>query len=286
MMTITPFSTDRSLFARIALERSMRDEHRSLERLATLRRINRGSDDPAGMIAAADLEREITAIETAQRNAARADAMLAVADSGMAQVGELLNTIEASSLAAAGDTATAAEKMAYQQQIDAAVEAIDRISATTAFAGQKLLDGSANPLSFMISGDPAQAVSVAITSMDSGSLGGAAGVVRDLASGGTASIAAGTPSAAIEIVRQARTQLHGARASVGAFQALTLESASNVLSHSEVELTSALSSIRDTDVALEASRLVRSRLMSNSALLSVSSLGQQARRLAELLTRM
>jgi flagellin len=134
--------------ARVALSRSLADENRTLERLATLRRINRGSDDPAGLIAAAELESELAAIETAERNAARADAVLAVADSALGQVGELLNTIESSAMASAGDTASDAEKAAYQQQIDAALEAIDRIGATTSFSGRNLLDGSAGELSF------------------------------------------------------------------------------------------------------------------------------------------
>lgn len=283
MPTITSILADRTLPARIALSRSLAEENRTLERLATLRRINRGSDDPAGLIAAAELEREITAIETAERNTARADAVLAVADSALGQVGNLLNTVEASALAAAGDTATDAEKAAYQQQIDAALEAIDRIGATTSFAGRKLLDGSAGTLSFLLSADPADAVYVALPTVASSSLPGAAGALRDLASGGTASVAADQPASAIEIVRQARFELQRSRAAIGAFQALTVESSRAVLSDTAVELTSALSSIRDTDVAAEASRLVRSRVQSSAALFSVRTGGDQARRLAAML---
>ena len=72
-------------------------------------------------------------------------------------------------------------------------------------------------------------------------------------------MAASQPSTAIEIVRQARSGLQSARAAVGAFQALTLESSRTVLSQSAVQLTSALSSIRDADVAVETSRLIRLR---------------------------
>jgi flagellin len=283
MPTITSILADRTMPARLALSRSLVEENRTLERLATLRRINRGSDDPAGLIAAAELESELTAIETAERNAARADAVLAVADSALGQVGELLNTVESSALAAAGDTATDAEKAAYQQQIDAALEAIDRIGATTSFAGRNLLDGSASELSFVISADPADAVSVSLPQVDTGSLGGDAGVLRDLASGGTASVSASQPATAIEIVRQARSGLQSSRAAVGAFQALTVESSRAVLSESAVQLTSALSSIRDTDVAAETSRLVRSRLLSSAAFFSVRTGGLQSRRLAAML---
>ena len=280
MPTITSILADRTISARNALSRSLVEENRTLERLATLRRINRGSDDPAGLIAAAELESELAAIEAAQRNSARADAVLAVADSALGQVGALLNTIESSSLAAAGDTASDAEKAAYQQQIDAALEAIDRIGATTSFAGRNLLDGSASELSFSISADPAEAVSVSLPQVSTGTLGGESGTLRDLASGGAASVSASQPSTAIEIVRQARSGLQSARAAVGAFQALTLESSRTVPSQSAVQLTSALSSIRDADVAVETSRLVRSQLLSNAAFFSVRTSGLQNRRLA------
>ncbi len=283
MPTITSILADRTISARNALSRSLVEENRTLERLATLRRINRGSDDPAGLIAAAQLESELVAIETAERNAARADAVLAVADSALGQVGELLNMVESSALAAAGDTASDAEKAAYQQQIDAALEAIDRIGATTSFSGRNLLDGTASELSFLVSADAAEPVSVSLPQVSTGSPGGETGSLRDLASGGTASVAAGQPATSIDIVRQARSELQSARARVGAFQALTLESSRAVLSESAVQLTSALSSIRDADVAAETSRLVRSQLVSSAAFFSVRTSGLQSRRLAAML---
>jgi flagellin len=283
MPTISSLLADRTQTARIALTRSLSEENRSSERLATLRRINRGSDDPAGLIASAELESELTTIETAERNAARADGVFAVADSALGQVGELLNTVESSALAAAGDTASDAEKAAYQQQIDAALEAIDRIGATTQFAGRKLFDGSASDLSFVLSGDPADAVSVSLPQVDAGSLGGDAGVLRDLASGGTASVAANQSQAAVNIVRQARQAALHSRAQFGAFQALTIDSSRAVLASRAVQLSSALSSIRDTDVALETSRLIRSQLTGSSALFSIRTGGNQRRDLAAVL---
>ena len=284
MISITSILADRSLGTRLALSRSLELENRSLERLATLKRLNRGSDDPAGLIAAANLESELVAIEAAEANAARADAMLTVADSGLAQVGQLLNTIEASAMAAAGDTATDAEKAAYQQQIDAAVEAIDRIGNATQFGDRRLLDGSTDSLSFALSANPADAATVSLPTIDPSSLGGAAGVLRDVASGGAASISADDPATSVSIVRQARSQLLTARAEVGAFQGLVVESSRRVLATTSIQLSSALSMIRDADIAVETSLLVRSRLLSGAALSAVRYTGEQARGLAALLS--
>ena len=51
----------------------------SLERLSTGLRINRGKDDPAGLIASENLRSEMTAIDAAVTNASRAEQVVNVA---------------------------------------------------------------------------------------------------------------------------------------------------------------------------------------------------------------
>ena len=94
------------------------------------------------MIAAETIRAELTAIEKASYNAARAQGMMHVADSALSEVGNLLDTIRGNVVAAAGGGLSEAEMAAKQLEIDAALEAINRIGNTTSFGGQKLLDGS------------------------------------------------------------------------------------------------------------------------------------------------
>ena len=110
-------------------------------RLATFQRINSGSDDPAGLIATEALRAELVAFEAAERNAGRAAAAISVADSGLGQVSSLLNTIREKVLDSSSNLISDAERAANQIEIDAALEAIDRIGNTTSLGGVNLLQG-------------------------------------------------------------------------------------------------------------------------------------------------
>lgn len=115
----------------------------SLERLSTGLRINRGADNPAGLIASESLRSEKAAIAAAIGNAQRAEQVVNVAEGGLQEINNLL--LELQSLV--GESANEAglstqEKEANQLQIDSILDTIDRISASTSFNGQKLLDGN------------------------------------------------------------------------------------------------------------------------------------------------
>ncbi len=115
----------------------------SLERLSTGLRINRGKDDPAGLIASENLRSEKAAISAAIGNAERADQVVNIAEGGLQEINSLL--IEVQSLV--GQSANEAglsedEKKANQLQIDSILQTIDRIASTTSFQGTKLLNGT------------------------------------------------------------------------------------------------------------------------------------------------
>ncbi len=115
----------------------------SLERLSTGLRINRGSDDPAGLIASEKLRSEKAAISAAIGNAERADQVVNIAEGGLQEINSLL--LEVQSLV--GQSASEAglsddEREANQLQIDSILQTIDRIAASTSFQGTKLLNGT------------------------------------------------------------------------------------------------------------------------------------------------
>lgn len=132
-----------SLTAQKTLARSNVSLQQALTRLSTGLRINAGKDDPAGLIASEMLRANIVSINRAITNSERASQMIATADSALNQIGNLLNDIRALVTEAANSGAMTADQIAANQlQIDAALEAINRIAHTTAFQGRKLLDGS------------------------------------------------------------------------------------------------------------------------------------------------
>lgn len=249
--------------------------------LSTLRRINRGSDDPAGLIAAGRIQSELSALKAASSNAARASGMIRVADSALAEVGDLIGTIRGHVIEAAGGGLSEAEIAAKQLEINAALESIDRIGQGTSFLGRKLLDGGT--LTFLFSPDVGQTATLQMPYVSTGALGGAAGTLSDLAEGGPASLASGDAARAAAILDAAQEQVLFARAEAGVFEKYTVQSSQRVAADTEVALSRALSEVLDADVASAVSGLVRSELLFDTAILALRVTAQRRSMAAELL---
>ena len=112
-------------------------------RLATGLRINRGADDPAGLIASETLRRRTASITAAIENGERATQFINIAEGALHEVSALLLEIKALTEQAANEGAlTRREIEANQEQVDQAISAITRIADTTTFAGKTILNGS------------------------------------------------------------------------------------------------------------------------------------------------
>jgi flagellin len=268
-----------------SMNRAFADLQESGVRLATLKRVNRGSDDPAGLIAIGEIESELVALEQADENAARAEAVVNVADSALGQVGSLMNDIRGHVVAAAGNTLTDEERNAHQLEVDAALDAINRIGATTNLGGRNLLDGSASELTFVVSSDVANTVSLNLPHVSTAKLGNAAGSLGDFRSGGKYRLASGNLQAAVASLSSASSQIAQARGRAGAFAKYTVEGSRNVLQSAQVNLTEAVSRIRDTDVAAETARHIQARIRGNAALASVILSGKSTSMLSRILSR-
>ncbi|MDX2115936.1 MAG: flagellin [Planctomycetota bacterium] len=132
-----------SLIAQSNLSKSNKELASRLERLATGLRINRGADDPAGLIASQRLRSELRGLEQGIKNAERASSVISTTEAALSEVSDLLNSVKALVIEAANTGAISKEEIAANQlQIDSAIESISRIANTTSFAGLKLLNGT------------------------------------------------------------------------------------------------------------------------------------------------
>lgn len=132
-----------SLIAQQRLNRSGADLQLSLERLSTGLKINRGKDDPAGLIVSERIATDLKGIEQAIKNGERASAVISTTEAALAEIADLLNSIKSLSVEAANTGAVSdEEREANQLQINSAIQSITRISNTATFGGLKLLDGS------------------------------------------------------------------------------------------------------------------------------------------------
>jgi len=134
------------------LARNQDDLALRLHRLSTGLRINRGADDPAGLIASERLRSDIRGIRQAIDNSSRASNVITVAEGALNEASALLLDLQALVVATANEAGLNEEEVnANQLQVDSILASLNRIANTTTFAGRKLLDGSR---SYLVSGVP------------------------------------------------------------------------------------------------------------------------------------
>ena len=131
-----------SMLARRVLGQQQSMMTQTLERLSTGVSINRGSDNPAGLIASESLRAEKAAINAAIGNAERAEQMVNIAEGGLQEINNLLVELQSLVGQSANESGLSSdERAANQQQIDSILSTIDSIASSTEFNGQKLLNG-------------------------------------------------------------------------------------------------------------------------------------------------
>lgn len=139
-----------SVIAQANLARNQSELSLRLERLSTGLRINRGADDPAGLISSERIKSDIQGVDQGIKNGDRASSVLATTEASLNEVSDLLNSIKSLVVESANTGANSSqERDANQLQIDSAIDSITRISNTASFGGLKLLNGS---LDYTLSG--------------------------------------------------------------------------------------------------------------------------------------
>ncbi len=115
----------------------------SIERLSSGLRINRSSDDPAGLIISEGLRTQIDGLNQAIANAQDANNLIKTAEGGLSEINSLLRSIRTLAVHAANTGVNdAAAVQADQTQISSAIASIDRIATQTQFGTKRLLDGT------------------------------------------------------------------------------------------------------------------------------------------------
>ncbi|MBF0280379.1 MAG: flagellin [SAR324 cluster bacterium] len=116
---------------------------KSLERLASGQKINRGADDPAGLIISENLRSQIAGVHQAIANSEVSISMVQTAEGALTEVNNLLIQVRQLALAAANEGANDTSALfALQSQLKDALDSIDRVSSNTRFGDKSLLDGS------------------------------------------------------------------------------------------------------------------------------------------------
>ncbi|MBD3293489.1 MAG: hypothetical protein GF393_11235, partial [Armatimonadia bacterium] len=117
---------------------------RSIERLSSGLRINRGADDPAGLVISELLRAQVSGLDVAEQNASQGVNLIKTAEGALKEVSGLLRQMRDLAVDAASDSNKNADaRAALQSQVESALNTIDEIAVNTKYAGRSLLDGSA-----------------------------------------------------------------------------------------------------------------------------------------------
>ena len=117
--------------------------NKTLEKLSTGLRINRGADDPAGLIASENLRKQIAGTDAALKNAERASNIVGTAEGGLAEMSSMLLEVQTMLSEVANKGGMSTEEIdANQLQVDSIINSINRIANASEFEGIKLLNGN------------------------------------------------------------------------------------------------------------------------------------------------
>jgi len=239
----------------------------SVERISSGIRINRGSDDAAGLAISEGLRSDIRALRQAVRNANDGVSLINVTEGALnEQSGILIRLRELASQAATG-TVGSTERATIQLEFTALRNELDRIAQTTEFNGQKLIEGSlastatsTSHILIQVGLDSTSHSRINLnTEVDLGAMTSTGLSIHELSV--TSADAALT---ALEQMNTSIGTITEGRGKVGAVQNRLIRTISNVSIAIE-NLSAAESAIRDADIAEEVALLTRNQILVQAA---------------------
>jgi flagellin len=111
-------------------------------RLATGKRINTAADDPAGLTIATKLQSRSEGLKVALANISDAKNLLAVAESGVGRINDIIVQMRNKTMAGASDTMGSSERAAITTQLTAFAAQIDDLVSQTTWNGTQLISST------------------------------------------------------------------------------------------------------------------------------------------------
>jgi flagellin len=246
------------------------------EQLSSGLRINRASDDAAGMAVSEKLKNQVRGLNQAQRNAQDGISLIQTAEGGLGEIHSLLARMRELAVQAANDTLTTSDRANLNAEFTQLMTEITRVSNAVTFNGTYLLNASTNvtlqlganstastnQLSFALTDNTAAGTGIALTS-------------NDVTSAANATLAITQLDTAIGTVSTNRANL-------GALQS-RLESASRSLAVAAENTAAANSRVADADIASSMSELVRAQILQQAGISVLAQANQAPAMIIDLL---
>ena len=134
-------------------------------RLATGKRINSAADDPAGLTIATKMNSQSEGLKVALSNIGDAKNLLAVAESGLGRINDIMVQMRNKAEAGASDTMGADERAAIATQLKAYAAQIDDIAKQTKWNGNSLINGAYSSASLTFQTGPGTGDTTTLTGL-------------------------------------------------------------------------------------------------------------------------
>ena len=245
-----------ALTASNALSRNGKAQQDTMQQLSTGKRINRASDDAAGLAIRETMTAQITGLNTAIRNTNDGISLLQTADGALSETSSLLQRMRELAVLAVNDTYSTAQKTAMSTEYVALSSQITQIAANTQFNGMDLLTGAGGVAGltgsfvFQIGANNGQTMAVVMLSQ----------TLSQYLLQGTTIATAANATAQIALIDTAIGTLNTQRSIIGAAVNRLTHAVDN-LSNVAQNTTESRSKIADTDYAQATSDLARQQII-------------------------
>jgi flagellin len=148
---------------------------KATERLSSGQRVNSAKDDAAGLAISNRMTSQIRGLDQAIRNANDGVSLVQTAEGALQEVTNMLQRIRELSIQSANGIYSDTDRKTLDAEVQQLKKEMDRISETTSFNGQKLLDGTLGKTFLQVGSQANETMDVSIGSFSTYAMGGSSG---------------------------------------------------------------------------------------------------------------
>ena len=235
----------------------------NFSRLSSGLQIATAADDAAGLGISERFRAQVRSLNQAGRNAQDGISLSQTAEAALGESASNLIRLRELAVQASNGTLNSGDRTALDNEFQALIEEIDRVSGDANFNNISLFDGTTASLELQIGVDSGQVLTVSLTTATASSLSLTA---ASQGTGGSFDITtAANASSAISTIDNAIDSINSARSDFGAVQNRLQSTIRNLATNAE-NLSAAESRIRDVDVAAETADLTRNSILQQASL--------------------
>ncbi len=247
------------------LSRTQNSLTTSFNRISSGYRINSAADDAAGLAISESMKAQIRSYVIAERNANDAVSMSQTAEGAMGEMHDVLGRMRELAMQSSNGTMSGTDRDNIQSEYSALQSELTRIKESTKFNGVALMSAAAAPVTFQVglTADPNDQLQVDFGELD----------LTNLMASSVSGSDAVNAQASLAVIDAASQSISSQRAQLGAAMNRLSVVTQNIQTM-RLNLSSANSRIRDTDVAEEMAQLSRTQILSQAGVSVLSQANQ------------